>query len=117
MSYEKQILTHGDGKTFPEKNDILTTHYTGMLKANGKKFDSSIDKGKPFRFTIWKGTVIRGWDEVLMTMSLGEKAKVVISSDWAYGEAGVGDAIPPNSDLVFIIELLKIQRDPFKRKK
>lgn len=83
-------------------------HYTGTLKSNGKKFDSSVDRGQPFQFKIGVGQVIRGWDEGVMKMSLGEKAVLTISSDFGYGARGAGGVIPPNADLVFEVELLKI---------
>lgn len=84
-------------------------HYRGTLASNGKQFDSSYDRGKPFEFTIGIGQVIQGWDEGVMQMSLGEKATLKISSDYGYGAEGVGDGlIPPNSDLNFDVELLRI---------
>ena len=82
--------------------------YSGTLASNGEKFDSSIDKGRPFRFKIGVGKVIRGWDEGVMLMSLGEKAILHISSDYGYGSRGVQGYIPPNADLDFEVELLEI---------
>jgi len=73
-----------------------------------KKFDSSRDKGRPFIFTIGRGQVIKGWDDGVIQMSLGEKAELHISSDYGYGAYGAGDVIPPHADLVFEVELLKI---------
>jgi len=84
-------------------------HYTGTLKSNGTKFDSSVDKGRPFTFTIGVGQVIRGWDDGVMKMSLGEKAILNITSDYGYGSDGAGNVIPPNADLVFEVELLEIK--------
>eukprot|EP00591_Stephanopyxis_turris_P002807 CAMPEP_0195524142 /NCGR_PEP_ID=MMETSP0794_2-20130614/23820_1 /TAXON_ID=515487 /ORGANISM="Stephanopyxis turris, Strain CCMP 815" /LENGTH=85 /DNA_ID=CAMNT_0040654305 /DNA_START=151 /DNA_END=408 /DNA_ORIENTATION=- len=83
-------------------------HYVGTLASNGTKFDASHDRGRPFQFTIGIGKVIRGWDEGVMQMSLGEKSKLNISSDYGYGARGAGGVIPPNADLVFEVELLKI---------
>eukprot|EP00927_Polykrikos_kofoidii_P070356 TRINITY_DN664_c0_g1_i1.p1 TRINITY_DN664_c0_g1~~TRINITY_DN664_c0_g1_i1.p1 ORF type:complete len:352 (-),score=40.26 TRINITY_DN664_c0_g1_i1:25-951(-) len=100
--------TLGDGKTFPKKGDNLTMHYTGTLAATGAKFDSSLDRGTPFSFRIGVGQVIQGWDEGVMKMSLGEKATLQIPSAMGYGEQGAGGVIPPNADLVFEVELLKI---------
>lgn len=97
----------GDGRTYPKKGDKLTMHYTGTLAANGKKFDSSVGK-KPFTFRIGVGQVIRGWDEGVIKMSLGEKACLKIKADYGYGARGAGAAIPPNADLNFDVELLKI---------
>lgn len=75
---------------------------------NGQKFDSSRDRGKPFTCKIGVGQVIRGWDEGMITMSVGEKANFTISSDYAYGSKGAGNVIPPNADLKFEVEMLKI---------
>lgn len=83
-------------------------HYRGTLKDGGKQFDSSYDRGVPFTFRIGKGEVIRGWDDGVMTMSLGEKAVLHITSDAGYGAAGAGSVIPPHADLEFEVELLKI---------
>jgi FK506-binding protein 1 len=101
-------LSPGDGVTFPSKGDSLTMHYTGSLAATGAKFDSSVDRGMPFKFTIGVGQVIQGWDKGVMKMSVGEKARLEIPSDLGYGERGAGERIPPNADLVFEVELLKI---------
>merc|ERR1711892_511134 len=104
-----EVVTHqaGDGKTYPSAGDKLTMHYTGTLK-DGTKFDSSVDRGQPFEFTIGVGQVIRGWDEGVAKMSLGEKATLNITSDFGYGVRGAGGVIPPNADLCFEVELLKI---------
>ena len=86
----------------------MTAHYTGTLESDGSKFDSSVDRGTPFKFTIGRGEVIKGWDDGVLQMSLGEKAELNITSDYGYGAYGAGDVIPPNADLVFEVELLKI---------
>mmetsp|Transcript_58029 Transcript_58029/g.180288 ORF Transcript_58029/g.180288 Transcript_58029/m.180288 type:complete len:86 (+) Transcript_58029:1-258(+) len=83
-------------------------HYTGTLSSNGKKFDSSVDRGQPFKTRIGVGQVIQGWDEGVPQMSLGEKAILRMTSDYGYGSAGAGGVIPPNADLTFEVELLKI---------
>ncbi|GAB5359673.1 hypothetical protein AAMO2058_000563200 [Amorphochlora amoebiformis] len=108
LGVTKTILTEGDGKTFPEAGDRLTMHYTGSLKACGTEFDSSVKRGTPFTFSIGRGQVIRGWDEGVMEMSLGEKAKLDMTPDYGYGERGAGGVIPPNAELIFEVELLKI---------
>mmetsp|Transcript_115257 Transcript_115257/g.312873 ORF Transcript_115257/g.312873 Transcript_115257/m.312873 type:complete len:134 (+) Transcript_115257:115-516(+) len=104
----RTVLQEGDGKTFPKKGDELTMHYTGTLKEGGAKFDSSVDKGRPFVFKIGIGAVIKGWDEGVMEMSLGEKATLDICSEYAYGSRGAGGVIPPNAALVFEVEVLAI---------
>lgn len=108
MGVEKDILTAGDGENFPKEGDQLTMHYTGTLADGGKQFDSSVSRGKPFQFAIGIGQVIRGWDEGVAKMSLGEKAVLKISSDYGYGARGAPGAIPPNADLNFEVELLAI---------
>ncbi|KAJ1504893.1 FK506 binding protein proline rotamase rapamycin-binding protein [Coelomomyces lativittatus] len=107
MGVEKTIVQPGDGKTFPKKGDKVTVHYTGTLE-NGKKFDSSKDRNKPFETNIGVGQVIKGWDEGIPQMSLGESAILKITSDYAYGANGVPGVIPPNSTLNFEVQLLKI---------
>mmetsp|Transcript_13368 Transcript_13368/g.42627 ORF Transcript_13368/g.42627 Transcript_13368/m.42627 type:complete len:111 (-) Transcript_13368:158-490(-) len=108
MGVEVTTTTAGDGKTYPKAGDKLVMHYTGRLE-DGTKFDSSRDRGKPFSFTIGVGQVIRGWDEGVLRMSLGESATLRISSDYGYGSRGVPGVIPPNSTLVFDVELLEIR--------
>ena len=109
--FEKKFqVTHlkeGDGKTFAKKGDSVHVHYEGTL-LNGKKFDSSYDRKKPLQFTLGIGQVIKCWDLSVARLSLGEKIKVVCPYDLAYGERGAGSVIPPKSDLVFVMELMKI---------
>lgn len=107
-SVEIKTITEGDGKTFPKQGDRLTMHYTGSLASNGEKFDSSVDRGEPFEFQIGVGQVIQGWDEGVMKMSVGQKATLHIPSAMGYGQQGAGGKIPPNADLVFEVELIKI---------
>jgi peptidylprolyl isomerase len=100
-----QDLKVGDGP-FPAPGQPVTVHYTGWL-TNGQKFDSSVDRGEPFTFTLGNGEVIKGWDEGVATMHVGGKRKLVIPPSLGYGDRGAGDTIPPNSTLIFQVELLK----------
>merc|ERR1719198_2076614 len=96
----------GDGVNFPKAGDKLTMHYIGRLK-DGTVFDSSRDREEPFTFTIGKHQVITGWDQGIITMSLGERAVMHVPSYKGYGSRGAGP-IPPNADLDFDVELLAI---------
>merc|ERR1719198_2046646 len=96
----------GDGVNFPKAGDKLTMHYIGRLK-DGTVFDSSRDREEPFTFTISKHQVITGWDQGIITMSLGERAVMHVPSYKGYGSRGAGP-IPPNADLDFDVELLAI---------
>ena len=112
--FEKKFqVTHikeGDGKTFPKRGDHVHVHYTGTL-LDGKKFDSSVDRGEPFEFNVGTGQVIKCWDLSVIRLSLGEKIKVVCPYSLAYGERGAGGVIPPKADLIFEMELIKIDKD------
>ena len=88
MGVDKVTTQNGDGTTFPKTGDTLTMHYTGTLASDGTKFDSSLDRGSPFSFTIGVGQVIKGWDEGVAGMSLGEAAVLHISPDFGYGTQG-----------------------------
>lgn len=91
----------------PKNGYRVTVHYKGILR-NGKVFDDSWVKNKPFTFTVGKGEVIKGWDNVIKEIKLGEKVRVVIPQHLAYGSKGIGNIIQPYSDLIFIIHLIKI---------
>jgi FKBP-type peptidyl-prolyl cis-trans isomerase len=101
------ILQQGSGQV-AEAGHMVTVHYTGWL-TNGTKFDSSVDRGQPFQFGLGQGQVIKGWDEGVAGMKVGEKRKLIIPSNLGYGERGAGNVIPPNSTLVFDVELLGVQ--------
>lgn len=90
----------------PPDGTVVTAHYTGTLVSDGSKFDSSVDRGTPFTFTIGQGQVIRGWDEGFASMKVGEKAMLTIRSDYGYGQSGSPPKIPGGADLNFEVELL-----------
>lgn len=90
------------------KGDIVHVHYTGWL-TDGTKFDSSLTRGEPLRFWLGKGQVIAGWDEGVAGMKVGEKRQLKIPSKLAYGPGGT-NGIPPNSDLIFDVELVSVDK-------
>ena len=96
-------------KTKSRKGDTLHMHYTGKLE-DGTEFDSSIPRGDPFVFTLGSGQVIKGWDQGLLGMCVGEKRKLVIPSDMGYGDRGAPPKIPGGATLIFEVELLDIKR-------
>jgi peptidylprolyl isomerase len=101
-------LVKGSGAA-PVSGKSVTVHYTGWLE-DGKKFDSSLDHGQPFTFRIGAGEVIPGWDEGVMSMRVGGKRKLFIPAQLGYGAAGAPGAIPPNSNLIFEVELLDVAK-------
>ncbi|PWW72444.1 peptidyl-prolyl cis-trans isomerase [Tuber magnatum] len=107
MGVAKVVIREGNGTCFPKKGDSVKMHYVGTL-IDGTKFDSSRDRNDPFETRIGVGQVIRGWDEAVPQMSLGETAKLTISPDYGYGARGFPPVIPANATLIFEVELLKI---------
>ena len=96
----------------PTRGQTVVVHYTGWLSDNGvpgKKFDSSVDRKEPLVFPIGVGYVIKGWDEGVMAMQVGEKRRLTIPSELGYGARGAGAAIPPHATLIFDVELLAIK--------
>jgi FKBP-type peptidyl-prolyl cis-trans isomerase FkpA len=89
------------------KGQTVKVHYTGWL-TDGRKFDSSVDRGQPFPFPLGAGRVIQGWDEGVAGMKLGGKRKLMIPPQLAYGARGAGGVIPPNAELIFEVQLLEI---------
>lgn len=101
-----EVLQEGTGEV-SKTGDTLTVHYVGTLE-NGTKFDSSVDRGTPFSFTLGQNRVIQGWEIGMLNMKVGEKRRLTIPSSLGYGSSGAGGVIPPNATLIFEVELLKI---------
>jgi len=105
LQYEDLIV--GDGK-MADPGLTAVVHYTGWL-TNGTKFDSSLDRGQPFKFVLGQHQVIEGWDQGVRGMRIGGKRKLTIPPDLGYGSQGAGGVIPPNATLVFEVQLLDVQ--------
>jgi len=107
MGVTVQSISPGNGTTYPKRGDTVKIHYVGTL-SDGKKFDSSRDRNIPFVTKIGVGQVIKGWDEGVPQLSLGQKAILTVTADYAYGARGFPPVIPPNATLSFEVELLEI---------
>ncbi|MDI1247629.1 MAG: FKBP-type peptidyl-prolyl cis-trans isomerase [Lacunisphaera sp.] len=99
-------LVTGTGRS-PKQGELVSVHYTGWF-TSGQKFDSSVDRNEPFQFVLGAGMVIAGWDLGVAQMKIGDKVKLTLPPELAYGRAGYPGAIPPDSTLVFEVELLGI---------
>ena len=109
LKYEDVVVGTGPQ---PKPGQTCVMHYTGWLWENGakgRKFDSSIDRGKPFKFPIGQGRVIKGWDEGVATMKVGGKRNLLIPPGLGYGSRGAGGVIPPDATLFFEVELLGVE--------
>lgn len=103
------LITHRGTGRQPKMGETVVVHYTGTL-TNGVKFDSSRDRGEPFAFKLGAGQVIKGWDEGIAALRVGDQAVLLIPPQLGYGAKGVGDGlIPPDSTLIFIVELVDIR--------
>ena len=106
LAYVDMVAGNG---AVPTAGKPVKVHYTGWLE-NGTKFDSSVDRGEPFVFTVGVGQVIPGWDEGVMSMKVGGKRKLIVPPQLGYGAAGAGGVIPPNAVLIFEVELLDVAK-------
>ena len=102
-----KVLKEGTGRK-PNTGETVVVHYTGWL-TDGKKFDSSVDRDKPFLFVLGQGMVIPGWDEGVSKMRVGDKYQLIIPPELGYGKRGAGNTIPPDSTLIFDVELLGVR--------
>jgi peptidylprolyl isomerase len=101
------VTKKGTGR-LPKTGETVVIHYTGML-TNGVKFDSSRDRGEPLSFELGAGRVIKGWDEGVAKLRIGDHAILVIPSKLAYGSRGAGGVIPPDSTLIFVVEIVDVK--------
>ena len=106
---ELRIIDTKEGSgAVAEAGKVVSVHYTGTL-FDGKKFDSSLDRGQPFSFTLGAGQVIAGWDQGIVGLKVGGKRQLIIPPHLGYGERGAGGVIPPNAILMFDVELLDVK--------
>lgn len=105
------ITQHNSDGRQPKTGDMVAVNYTGLL-GSGVKFDSSLDHGGPIKFKLGTGRVIKGWDEGIAKLHVGEQATLIIPPELGYGERGAGGIIPPGATLIFIVELVSIDDAP-----
>jgi FKBP-type peptidyl-prolyl cis-trans isomerase len=108
MGLEIKTTKEGTGDRTVKNGDTISVHYTGKL-TDGTKFDSSVDRGVPFDFTIGQGMVIAGWEQGFLGAKVGEKRTLTIPSELGYGAQGAGAVIPPNATLIFDVEVVAIK--------
>jgi len=106
------IVTRRTQERQPQPGETVQVNYTGLL-GSGAKFDSSLDRGQPIEFPLGKGRVIKGWDEGIAKLRIGEQATLIIPPELGYGARGAGGIIPPNATLIFLVELVGI-KEPAK---
>ena len=102
------VITRRSTGQLPRAGETVIVNYTGLL-GNGGKFDSSLDRGQPFKFKLGAGRVIKGWDEGIAKLRVGEQATLIIPPQLGYGAKGAGGVIPPDATLIFIVELLGVE--------
>ncbi len=105
------VITRRSNGRQPRLGETVVVNYTGLL-GDGVKFDSSLDRGQPFKFTLGAGRVIKGWDEGIGKLRVGEQATLIIPPHLGYGARGAGGQIPPGATLIFIVELMSIEETP-----
>ena len=105
------VITRRSTGRSPVVGETVVVNYTGLL-GSGVKFDSSLDRGQPFKFKLGEGRVIKGWDEGIAKLRVGEQATLVIPPHLGYGLRGAGGVIPPEATLIFIVELIGVEEAP-----
>ncbi len=105
------VITRRSTGQLPRAGETVVVNYTGLL-GSGAKFDSSLDRGQPFKFKLGAGRVIKGWDEGIAKLRVGEQATLIIPPHLGYGAKGAGGVIPPDATLIFIVELIGVEEAP-----